>query len=325
MVVTSVKSDVVDVTRQWRELCGPVIVLDPASPRGSTWNPLEGVTGLRTALHVTRELFATSPVATPDSAFWSTHASKLTAALFAVAVESNHSVFDVVEWLMSHLSYVPTSSDDAVSKVLHGYVAMEIKTFDGIVTTALATLDPWTIAQPLVNVRETLRQGGTVYLCAPRLDQRRFESLFRAVLRTLIEEQEVLAARHDAQPLLVVLDEAASIAPLHDLDQMAATLSSSKVTFVTVFQDAAQITHRWGTAARTLVNNHVYRMVFHGTLDPTTTELLPELVPDMATVSSLRRGRPGSAKLLAQNLAPMTVRARPWYSSPLRRRVPQSD
>lgn len=322
IVVASVKGDVLDVTRAWRERCGPSLVIDPSSHDGVTWNPLEDVSSFREALHVSRELFATPLGATAETQFWNSHASKLAAALFTLAAQSSSTIYDVVGWLEEHLALLPPATDLSVQRVIDGFMSMEPKTCDGVIATALAVLEPWTLPQPLGDVRHVLRDGGTVYLCAPRLDHRRYESLFRGAIRSLVDEQERRARNGRAAPLLLILDEAASIAPLSDLDQMAATLSGSSVTLVSVFQDAAQLLHRWNSAARTLVNNHVYRIVFHGTVDASVCELLPELVPDVSAVSSLRQQRPGSARLLALNVPPMTIRARPWFRSSLRRRVP---
>lgn len=322
VVVTSVKDDVTSATRPWRERHGPVLVIDPSEPDGVTWDPLEGVTTFRDALHVTRELFVSPPGASAESQFWNVHAAKLSAALICAEVALGGTVDDVVRVLESHLRDVGQIDDVGAHRTLESFLAMEPKTLDGVISTALAVLEPWTVPQRLGRVREVLRRGGTVYLCAPRSDHRRYESLFRGAIRSLIDEQERLAREGRAEPLLVVLDEAASIAPLSDLDQMAATLSASRVTLMSVFQDVAQIQHRWVSAARTLVNNHSYRLVFHGTVDPTSCELLPELVPDINAVASLRRGRPGSARLLALHYPPTTIRCRPWFATTLRRRVP---
>ena len=49
-------------------------------------------------------------------------------------------------------------------------------------------------------------------------------------------------------PLLVVLDEAAHIAPLPELDGLAATCASHGIQFVTVWQDLAQVRARYGLA-----------------------------------------------------------------------------
>ena len=59
--------------------------------------------------------------------------------------------------------------------------------------------------------------------------------------------------------LLLVIDEAANIAPLKDLDTLASTCAGIGVQLVTVFQDMAQIEARYGTKSRTVVNNHRVR------------------------------------------------------------------
>ena len=66
----------------------------------------------------------------------------------------------------------------------------------------------------------------------------------------------------------MVLDEAAQLAPLHDLDQLAATASGQHITLMTVFQDFSQIQARFGERAATVVNNHRCRVVLAGLSDP---------------------------------------------------------
>src|ERR1017187_9141794 len=56
LVVTSVKNDVITTTRDWRATLGDVQGLEPGGGRGLTWNPLEGVSTLRHALRVARDL-----------------------------------------------------------------------------------------------------------------------------------------------------------------------------------------------------------------------------------------------------------------------------
>ena len=67
--------------------------------------------------------------------------------------------------------------------------------------------------------------------------------MFVAVLRCILERAVTKASRDGRldPPLLVVLDEAANIAPLSDLDVLASTASSHGIQLVTVWQDFAQI------------------------------------------------------------------------------------
>ena len=87
----------------------------------------------------------------------------------------------------------------------------------------------------------------TLYLCAPAHDQRRLTPLSSVVLRSVLDHAYDRVARTGRPldpPLLVVLDEAANIAPVPDLDALAATAAGHGVQLVTVWHDLAQITAR---------------------------------------------------------------------------------
>ncbi len=77
--------------------------------------------------------------------------------------------------------------------------------------------------------------------------------------------------------LLVVLDEAANIAPLPELDGLAATCAGHGVQLVTVWQDLAQVRARYGERAATVVNNHRAKLFLPGIADPATLELASQL------------------------------------------------
>ena len=92
----------------------------------------------------------------------------------------------------------------------------------------------------------------TLYLCAPAHDQRRLTPLFISVLRQVVEhvyDPVTRTGRPLDPPLLVVLDEAANIAPLADLDALASTAAGHGIQLVSVWHDLAQITARYGPRA----------------------------------------------------------------------------
>jgi len=64
---------------------------------------------------------------------------------------------------------------------------------------------------------------------------------FRGALRMVLEEQQRLVDVRAQRRLLLVLDEAATVASLDELDQMASTVSGLDVTLVTVLQDFSQL------------------------------------------------------------------------------------
>ena len=152
-------------------------------------------------------------------------------------------------------------------------------------------------------------------------------------------------------PLLIVLDEAANIAPVDNLPTIAATAASMGVQIVTVFQDIAQIKLRYGNAAGTVVNNHRAKLLLRAVSDLDTLDFASRLVGEeevdrdshttdgqgrhsATTASHWRRLLPpelanrlsdGEAVLMYGNLPPAQVRLRPWYAKRRLRRLATRD
>ena len=131
----------------------------------------------------------------------------------------------------------------------------------------------------------------------------------------ILEEQQTRATENVQVPLLMILDEAATVASLEELDQMAATVSGLDVTLVTVVQDFSQLSSRWGARAQTIVNNHSTRVIMSGLADPTVSKFLPELVTvkDGVEENPIRQRPPGTAVVVAGRKAAFDVRLRPWW------------
>jgi type IV secretory pathway TraG/TraD family ATPase VirD4 len=314
VIVTSVKNDVVEMTSTWRRTLGDVQVLEPGRDGGLTWDPLEGVSTLRHATRVARDLTLESDRG--DGAFWNALATKLVASLLILARERGATIFDVAQVVERHdlgswLGTCPSVAGD----VLRSFLDYDPKTLDGVLTTADTMLMPWRFAQPLAAVRHVVEGANTLYLCSPRGEQRHYEPLFRGALRMVLEEQQRRVDEGSQRRLLMVLDEAATVASLDELDQLAATVSGLGVTLVTVVQDFAQLVARWGPRAATIVNNHTTRVVLGGLADATVGTYLPELVesrPEAPSVPIRLRPR-GTGLVVAEGRRVFHVRLRPWW------------
>jgi type IV secretion system protein VirD4 len=313
-IVTSVKNDVVATTSRWRETLGDVQVLEPGREGGLTWNPLEGVGTLRHATRVARDLTVDSERG--ETAFWNALAIKLVASLFILALERGSTIFDVAQLVEGHdLSSWLSERPTLAGGVLRSFLAYDSRTLDGVVTTADTMLMPWRFSQPLARVRDVVAGANTLYLCSPRGEQRHYEPLFRGALRMALDEQQRRVDEGSARRLLMVLDEAATVASLDELDQLAATVSGLGVTLVTVVQDFSQLGARWGPRAATIVNNHTTRVVLAGLADPTVVKYLPEVVetePDGRRVPIRLRPR-GTGLVVAEGRRVFDVRLRPWW------------
>ncbi len=316
-VVTSVKRDVLAATRPWRAALGDVQVLEPGRDDGLTWDPLEGVRTMRHALRVAREL-AGPGGGRGDTEFWNSLASKLVAALMVRAVEEGRTIFDVATVVEDRRFEPWAEAPGEAARVIRSFLDHAPRTLDGVATTAETMLLAWRFPQPRAAVRGVVDGANTLYLCAPRAEIAHFEGLLRGALRAVLEEQQARVDAGSARPLLLALDEAVAVAPLDDLDHLAATLAGLRVTLVTVAQDFAQLAARFGERAATIVNNHAARAVLAGLADPTARRYLPEAESESAP---LRLRRPGTAVVVAGARPPVVVVLRPWWRTRrLRRR-----
>lgn len=315
VVITSVKNDVVAVTETWRRTLGHVQRLEPGRDDGLTWDPLEGIGGLRQALRVAQSLTRESGRA--ESEFWNLLAVKLLAGLFVAAQRRRLTIFDVAMAVESRRwsEWIDDGAQSAHEAMLRSFLEYDAKTLDGVVTTAETMLLAWRFRQPTAHIGHVLDGANTLYLCSTRGEHATYEPLFRGALRGVLEEQQVRYDEGRARSLLLVLDEAATVASLDELDQLAATLSGLKVTLVTVVQDFAQLVARWGPRAATIVNNHATRVIFAGLADPTVSTYLPEIVEsrDDRPVVPLRMRPRNTAVVVAGRRAVHTVHLRPWW------------
>ena len=197
----------------------------------------------------------------------------------------------------------------------------------------------------LVDPGRLVEGANTLYLCAPAHDQRRLTPLFVSVVRQVVEHvyEQVTRSRHPLDPpLLIVLDEAANIAPLTDLDALASTAAGHGVQLVTIWHDLAQISARFGPRATTVVNNHRAKLFLSGISDPFTLDYASHLIGDeevtlpavthggrggssttfsssvrrLAPPDALRRTPPGEGVLVYGDLPPARLTLRPWFSDP---------
>jgi type IV secretion system protein VirD4 len=309
---------------------------------------------------------------TADGEFWYSTAAKLLAPLFHAAALDQRSMSEVVRW-------VDTQEVAEVGDVLERVGAPEAldaaratwcrdeRTRSSVYTTAETVLAPFahgtaqsfgnaTAGPSMTPARFEPAQliGGTdtLYLCAPAHDQRRLRGYFTALTQQVLTHAFECATRQSRPldpPLLVVLDEAAHIAPLAELDSLAATCASHGIQLVTIFQDLAQVRGRYGARAPTVLNNHRAKLFLPGIADPDTLEYASRLVGDeeftqpsvtrdptgrRSTTSTTgpRRLLPpeelrclprGRAVLVYGTLPPVRLRLRPWWTGAQTGAVPQ--
>jgi type IV secretion system protein VirD4 len=357
VLAASVKSDLLRATRSQRFDRGRVWCIDPTGSTGersNTWSPLRSCSDWAGARRMAADLAETAKAdgTTSDGEFWYATAAKLLAPLFFAAARDERPISDVLRW-------VDTQEAGEVSLILEHAAVEEAldaaraswcrdeRTRSSVYTTAETILAPFADAGGSSTAFEPadLFDGiHTIYLCAPAHDQRRLRGYFTALTQQVLSHAFARATRAGKPldpPLLVVLDEAAHIAPLPELDGLAATCASHGIQLVTVWQDLAQVRARYGARAPTVLNNHRAKVFLPGIADPDTLEYASRLIGDeLATVPSVTRDpkgarsttsnptqrrllppedlrclRRGDAVLVYGTLPPARVRLRPWWAT----------
>ena len=357
VVAASVKADLLRHTLVARVGLGRVWCIDPTGCTGArpaVWSPLPDCTEWGGACAVATGLCeaAKGEGTTADGEFWYATAAKLLAPLLLAAARDGRTMSDVVRWVdtqeVGEVAGIlertgPTGALDAARA---GWWRDE-RTRSSVATTAETVLAPFAESPAGAGTEEFVPAellGGshTLYLCAPAHDQRRLRGYFTALTQHVVARAFVTATRTGPldPPLLVVLDEAAHIAPLPELDGLAATCASHGVQLVTVWQDLAQVRARYGARAPTVLNNHRAKLFLPGIADPDTLEYASRLVGDEQSVqpsvtrdASGRRSttsttgarrllppeemrclRRGDAILVYGSLPPARLTLRPWWA-----------
>ncbi|HEX3333099.1 MAG TPA: type IV secretory system conjugative DNA transfer family protein [Acidimicrobiales bacterium] len=359
VVAASVKGDLVRDTAAARGAMGRVWRIDPA---GSTdapsdgWSPLEGCRDWRHAGRLAADLChgAKAEGITADGDFWYATAAKLLGPLLLAAALERRSMADVVRWVdTQEVGEVAGILERAApAEALHAAQATwcrDERTRSSVYTTAETVLAPFADAPPastggpLFDPPELFGGAHTVYLCAPAHDQRRLRGYFTALIQQVLTcafERATRSGRPLSPPLLVVLDETAHIAPLAELDGLAATCASHGIQLVTIWQDVAQVRARYGARAATVLNNHRAKLFLPGIADPDTLDYASRLVGDeeamvpsvtrdpggghstTSTTGSRRLLPPeelrclprGQAVLVYGTLPPVRLSLRPWWA-----------
>jgi type IV secretion system protein VirD4 len=315
VVAASVKSDLLRHTLGACRARGRVWCVDPTGSTGmraSEWSPLPACREWRGASRIAADLCETAKAdgTTADGEFWYATAAKLLAPLLFAAARDGRTMAEVVRW-------VDTQEMAEVSDVLERHAVGEAldaaraswyrddRTRSSVYTTAETVLAPFArqaaahlpfVAAEPFEPRHLLGGMHTVFLCAPAHDQRHLRGFFTALTQQILGHAFAVATRTGRPldpPLLVVLDEAAHIAPLPELDGLAATCASHGIQLVTVWQDLAQVKGRYGARAPTVLNNHRAKLFLPGIADPDTLEYASRLIGDeeVAHPSVTRDGR----------------------------------
>ena len=314
-IVLSAKTDLLHATFEQRRKIGPVWVFDPTGVSGvptSTWSPLGQAEtwggALRVADAMSKLSRATGGLGGSDH--WQIVAAQLLAPLLHAAALAKLDMGDVLGWVKSQdcdpaLRALYLAGAEAAVDSVRATLKTEPRQRDSAFSTCRTVLDAYEDPAVLEASRdcgirpERLLGGGpsTVFLVATAAEQQRLAPLFlalvdeltRATLRRASEERASsgFAVRFDADRVLLLLDEAANIAPIPNLAALASVAGGEGLQLVTIYQDLSQVRHAYRDEWGSIASNHVVKVVLPGVSDPETLRYFSSVVGDEETLEVL--------------------------------------
>lgn len=365
VIAASVKNDLVKDTFKWRQTQGEVWLFDPTRATGfdyedvrAGWSPLSQAIDWGGARKVASWLSKANKAAgggLSDGDFWFSIAEKALAPYLFAASYAGLDMSTVLRWIDTMeerevLNILQTTGVPEAMTAFRANMARDERTKSSVFTTAETIVNAYndplvceSAANPTIFPSELLNgKNNTLYICAPSHEQDRLQTIFTAIVTQMKSSAYELAGKQNKiidPPLLIVIDEAANIAPLDDLDAIASTAAGIGIQLVTIFQDMAQIEARYKERARTVVNNHRAKVVLSGISDSGTLEYVSKLIGEeeidstsvsisaqgerstteskqsrtLASGSYLRRMKFGEGIVVYGQLAPAKLVLRAWY------------
>jgi type IV secretion system protein VirD4 len=365
LLVTSVKGDVLRLTAAERTRRGGVHVFDPTGSAGVTscrWSPLLACATYADAERVAGWLVTAAGESHTDAnvRFWEQLGAKLLGSLLFAAAGTGSRISQVARWVdrrevQEVADALKKLGDADAIDAFTASQSREDRQRDSVYATAETVLRSFTSPSVraatdvtindahVLDIECMLDRAETLYLVAPAHEQSRlrplFESLAQSVVRAAQDRYAATGAPLDP-PLLLMLDEAAHIAPIRDLGALAATGAGQGIQLCTIWQDLAQIETVYGRSATSVVNGHTARVLLAGSADLSTLDATSRAIGDhetvrtststgadgqrsvsrsegegrLAPVEYLRQLPPDTAVVLYGRLPPIRVRTTPWWS-----------
>ena len=331
VIAASTKADVLASTWASRSRVGPVLLFDPSGsvpcPPGVEpvgWSPLTLASTWDGAVLVAESMVRAARPGTDrgEASHWSERAGALLAAVFHAGALEQRPVRDVLAAVNRHdpdearASLARHGADRALD-LLDGIGATEGREQSGIWSTASGVLAGYRTDAALASAQgrildaaELVGSRATLYVCAGSEHQRHAAPLVAGLLREVRSATyqcslaATVAGSGDAgngwtggsrassgPPLLLVLDELANIAPLHDLPTLVAEGGSQGVVTLACLQDLAQARARWEREADGFLSLFGTKLVFPGIGDTRTLEAVSLLAGEHEVpTTSITRG-----------------------------------
>jgi type IV secretion system protein VirD4 len=370
VLAAGVKPDLIGSTigRRWQK--GEVFLYDPAGTTGmeaNTWTPLSRCDRWEGAYRMALSLVNASRLTRADRDAEGTagDTTNLLAAMLLAAAVGGRSMSDVLRWGQRQdrddiSAGIDVANAPAARDAFESIWRLPEETRSRVYAQVPRVIDAYTdptVKEASVGTQFTAERlldglANTVYVSLPAHEQRRLGPLAMALVQDVVE-LAFERSRDRGAPidpaLLVVLDDAASSAPLPQLDLYAANAGGYGVQLVTAFRHLSQMRARYDDRAEAVFANHRAKIILSGITDAETLTVLSHLLGDetirqLSTPAALARAAkdrggegdsaaarsaartrgaspaealgwisPGHGVLLYGHIPPAPITLRPWF------------
>ena len=277
------------------------------------YNPIAGATTWAKATEVVSWLQTCAQVggAVKDMKFWETQAAAVLAPLVMLAARQGAGIGQVLTWLQLRqhtqlTELVVEMGDAAATGGWAATLANEPRALGSVLATAISDMAMFTlpavadivavdgdldsaghvVGGTLLDADCLLEQRATLYVVAPESDQVRYAPIFQSLLDHLVRAKRERTARQGTdgigagQDMLLLLEEAANIAPLRDLGSIASTGAGQGIVLMSVWQDITQLRKVYPDSHEEIYTQHSAKVLLSG---QTNSELLEQLSKDIGS------------------------------------------
>lgn len=331
----STKPDVLEATFPTRSLLGRCQLFDPSAsveaPEGLNvvgWSPLSSAMDWDRAVISASAMVGAASTYTKsaDSAHWIERAEALLACMFHAASLDKATMRDVLTAVNRHdatrfLAVLAKHEVTIALDLLVGICETDEREQSGIWSTCSGVLAGYRTESALrsatgllFDAKEFVSTPSTLYIAAAGEFQHQLAPLVAGIIRDVRSAAYVAAAertrrsgttQQERPAVLLVLDELANIAPLHDLPSLVAEGASQGLLTIASLQDLSQARDRWGVAADGFLSLFGTKLLLGGIGDVSTLQALSTLsgeheVPVLTRTSApFWQARRGSSRTIS--------------------------
>ncbi len=301
VVAVSTKRDVLDETRMVRSRIGECLLFDPSGtvevPPGVHavgWSPLASAATWDGSVFMAESMVGASREGRDrvDGSHWTERAAALLSSIFHGAALDGAPLDDVVAAVNRRsperfVAALARHDATLALDLLIGITETEEREQSAIWSTASGVLAGYRTSAALASAalarfdpERFVRSRSTLFVAAPAEYQQHLAPLVAGIIRdvrTAAYRFHATTERRADAPVLLVLDELANIAPLHDLPALVAEGASQGIVTLASLQDLSQARARFGTVADGFLTLFGVKLVLAGMSDVRTLEALSAL------------------------------------------------